>query len=160
MGVACQAPLSMEFFRQEYWSGLPFPSLGDLPDPGLEPGSPTLQVASLPSEPPGKPRGTVEGCSFTRQSQKAFLILIRLTKGWKKLGEAVGWLSGNCKGPEVYGAWLVPRCCCGWSTERKGHGHSEREPGAAALWALKATLGALNFTVKSFEKRRHNLTCV
>ena len=45
--VACQAPLSMGFSRQEYWSGLPFPSPGDLPDPGIEPGSPTLQVDSL-----------------------------------------------------------------------------------------------------------------
>ena len=41
----------MEFSRQEYWSGLPFPSPGDLPDPGIEPGSPTLQADSLPSEP-------------------------------------------------------------------------------------------------------------
>ena len=45
----------MEFSRQEYWSGLPFPSPGDLPDPGIEPGSPELQAGSLPSEPPGKP---------------------------------------------------------------------------------------------------------
>ena len=51
--VACHAPLSVEFSRQEYWSGLPFPSPGDLPDSGIEPGSPALQVDSLPSEPPG-----------------------------------------------------------------------------------------------------------
>jgi len=44
-----QAPLSMEFSRQEYWSGLPFPSPRDLPNPGIEPGSPTLQVDSLPN---------------------------------------------------------------------------------------------------------------
>ena len=44
----------MGFSRQEYWSGLPFPSLGDLPDPGIEPGSPALQADSLPTEPPGK----------------------------------------------------------------------------------------------------------
>ena len=50
--VACQAPLSMGFSRQEYWSGLPFPSPGDLPDPGIEPGSPMLQADSLPSKPP------------------------------------------------------------------------------------------------------------
>ena len=51
--VACQAPLSMRFPRQGYWSGLPFPSPGDLPDnPGIEPGSPALQVEALPSEPP------------------------------------------------------------------------------------------------------------
>ena len=42
--VACQAPLSMRFSRQEYWSVLPFPSPGDLPDPGIEPGSPVFQV--------------------------------------------------------------------------------------------------------------------
>ena len=41
---------------QKYWSGLPFPSPGDLPDPGIEPGSPALQADSLPSEPPGKSR--------------------------------------------------------------------------------------------------------
>ena len=51
---ALQAPPSMEFSRQEYWSGLPSPSPGDLPDPGIEPGSPALQADSLPSEPLGK----------------------------------------------------------------------------------------------------------
>ena len=53
--VAYQASQSMEFSRHEYWSGWPFPSPGDLPDPGIEPGSPTLQADALPSEPPGKP---------------------------------------------------------------------------------------------------------
>ena len=53
--VALQAPLSMEFSRQEYWSGLPFPSPGDLPNPGLKPRSPALQADSLPSEPIRKP---------------------------------------------------------------------------------------------------------
>ena len=53
--VARQAPLSMEFSRQEYWSGLPFPPPGDLPHSGVKPGSPSLQAGSLPSEPPGKP---------------------------------------------------------------------------------------------------------
>ena len=46
---------SMGFSRQEYWSVLPFPSPGDLPDPGIEPGSPALQADALTSEPPGKP---------------------------------------------------------------------------------------------------------
>ena len=50
-----KVPLSMEFSRQEYWSGLPFPSPGDLPDPGIEPRSPALRADALPSEPPGKP---------------------------------------------------------------------------------------------------------
>ena len=52
--VAHQAPLSMEFSRQEYWNGLLFPTPGDLPDPGIEPASPALQADSLPSEPQGK----------------------------------------------------------------------------------------------------------
>ena len=52
--VAYQAPPSMQFSKQEYWSGLPFPSPGDLPNPGIEPGSPTLQADVLPYEPPGK----------------------------------------------------------------------------------------------------------
>ena len=51
--VARQAALSMEFSRQEYWSGLPFPPPGDLPDPGIKPGSPALQTDSLLTEPPG-----------------------------------------------------------------------------------------------------------
>ena len=53
--VAYQVPLAMGCSRQEYWSGLPSPSPGDLPDPGIEPGSPALQADALPSEPPGKP---------------------------------------------------------------------------------------------------------
>ena len=54
MDVAYQAPWSMGFSRQEYWSGLPFPSPGDLSNSGIEPRSPTLQADSLPSEPSGK----------------------------------------------------------------------------------------------------------
>ena len=50
-----QAPLSMEFSRQEYWGGLPFPSPGNLPNLGIRPGSPALQLDSLLSEPPRKP---------------------------------------------------------------------------------------------------------
>ena len=53
--VAYQALPSMEFSRQEYWSGLPFPSPGDLPDPGIKPKSPAFQADTLTSEPPGKP---------------------------------------------------------------------------------------------------------
>ena len=54
--VAYQASPSMGFSRQEYWSGLAFPSPGNLPDSGIEPGSPALQTDALPSEPPGKPK--------------------------------------------------------------------------------------------------------
>ena len=54
--VALQAPLSLEISRPEYWCGLPLPSPGDLPNPGIEPGSPALQEDFfLPSETPGKP---------------------------------------------------------------------------------------------------------
>ena len=53
--IACQAPLSMEFSKQEYCRGLPFPSPGFLSNPGIESASPTLQADSLPSDPPGKP---------------------------------------------------------------------------------------------------------
>ena len=58
--VAYQAPPSMGFSRQECWSGLPFPSPGDLSDPGIEPWSPTLQADALPSEPPGIVQDTEE----------------------------------------------------------------------------------------------------
>ena len=54
MDCSLASPLSMEFSRQEYWRGLPFPSPGDLPDPGIKPGTPALQADTLPSEPPGK----------------------------------------------------------------------------------------------------------
>ena len=53
--MACEAPMLMEFSRQKYWSELPFPTLGDLPDPVIEPRSPALQADSLLTEPPEKP---------------------------------------------------------------------------------------------------------
>ena len=53
--IAHQVPPSMEFSRQEYWSGLPFPAAGDLPDPGIESRFPALWADALPSEPPGNP---------------------------------------------------------------------------------------------------------
>ena len=67
--IALQAPLSMGFSRQEYWSGLPFSPPGDLPNPGIEPMSlmsSALQVGSLPLEPPGKPiLGLRVGCAMS-----------------------------------------------------------------------------------------------
>ena len=62
--VAHQDPLSMEFPRQEYWSGLPFPFPGHLPNPAFEPASPAFQADSLPSEPPGKSRSSLKWCQF------------------------------------------------------------------------------------------------
>ena len=67
--VAYQVPPSIRFSRQECWSGLPFPSPGDLPDPGIEPGSPALQADALPSEPPGKPNETETGLYRTVESE-------------------------------------------------------------------------------------------
>ena len=59
--AARQAPLSVEFSKQEYWSGMPFPYPGDLPNTGIQPGSPALQADSLLSESPGKPKNTGVG---------------------------------------------------------------------------------------------------
>ena len=59
-GLDRQAPLSMEFPRKEYWSGLLFPSPGDLLNPGIEPASPALQANSFPTELPGKPYSHME----------------------------------------------------------------------------------------------------
>ena len=63
--VAYQAPPSMGFSGQECWSGLPFPSPGDLPYLGIEPGSPSLQADALPSEPPGNPKAGYIGLNVT-----------------------------------------------------------------------------------------------
>ena len=65
--VAHQSFLSMEFSRQEYWHGLPFPSPEDLPDPGIEPGSPTLQADLLPTELPYDVGGIISPTSLRRQ---------------------------------------------------------------------------------------------
>ena len=77
----------MGFSRQEYWSGLPFPSLEDLPYPGMKPMSPTLQADSLPSEPPGKPttshiemeRDKITPCMYVE-------VRIVVTAGRRKMG--------------------------------------------------------------------------
>ena len=68
--VVYQASPSMGFSRQEYWNGLPFPSPGDLPDPGIEPRPPALQADALPSEPPGKPPIKAEVADLWHHSAK------------------------------------------------------------------------------------------
>ena len=69
--IVHQAPLSMVFSKQEYWSGLPCPLPGDLPNPGIKSRSPALQVGSLPSEPPGKPKNTgVDSISLLQGSSQ------------------------------------------------------------------------------------------
>ena len=93
--VACHAPLCMGFSRQEYWSGLPFPSPGDLPDPGMEPRSPALQADSLPFELPG------------------IYMLVSPIRCWlpRERGcPLLHWLWGLCSDPGTQWAW--------WSTGR------------------------------------------
>ena len=95
--VACQAPPSMEFSRQGYWSGLLFPSPGDVPNPGIEPGSPALQVDSLPSEPQGSSvvGETYSNYGRSRGSRQApdFRVLMIGARcgGHESISEVGGW---------------------------------------------------------------------
>ena len=73
--IACQAPLSMEFSRQEYWSGLPFPSPGDLPDPGLESTSPTLVGGFFTTAPSGKPFLLLENTREEKLCQMLYVCI-------------------------------------------------------------------------------------
>ena len=81
--VACQAPLLMEFSRQEYWYGLPFLSPRDLPKPGIEPWSPALQADALPSEPPREATLTSRGRSkLAPVKQGGHKLFKLLSCGW------------------------------------------------------------------------------
>ena len=76
----CSPPLSLEFSRQEYWSGFPFSSPGDFPNPGIKSGYPVLQADSLPSEPPGKPcvrklRTTLSNLDITYFGRKNIIFM-------------------------------------------------------------------------------------
>jgi len=88
--VAHQAPRPMGFSRHEYWSGLPFPSLGDLPNPGIEPRSPALQADALPSEPPPAKQGRrfdpwVRKILWRREWQPALAFLLGKSHGQRSL---------------------------------------------------------------------------
>ena len=74
--VAYQASTSVGFSRQEYWSGLPFPSPGDLPDPGIEPRSPALEADTLTSEPPGKPSSQITLAQYGSPRDSNTLLMI------------------------------------------------------------------------------------
>ena len=81
--VACQASLSIGFFRQKSRSGLPFPFPGDRPDPGIEPRCPELQAGSLPSEPPGKPaksQNPAKSQPYTCCAQPLSFLLLSLLR--------------------------------------------------------------------------------
>ena len=93
--VADQAPPSVGFSCQEYWSGLPFPSPGDLPNPGIEPRSPALQADALPSEPPEKLKNS---CIFHRSEnsdkhKKNYkkVLKIQLIRELQSLSPTVVW---------------------------------------------------------------------
>ena len=117
--IACQASLSVELSRQEFWNGLPFPFPGDLPNPGTEPRSPALQVDSLLSEPPGKPKNTgvgslslLQGMFPTQESNQGLLhyswILYQLSH----------------KGSPRILKWLASPFCIGYSQPRNWTGVS------------------------------------
>ena len=91
--VAHQAPPSMEFSRQEYWSGLPFPSPGDLPDPGIEPGSPVLQADALPSEPGGIPMYIHKWKDIKKEGQSD--ICHSIDKPWKDYASGISQTQKN-----------------------------------------------------------------
>ena len=90
---SCQVPLSMGFSRQEYWSGFPFPFPGDLPKTGVKPGSPALQVNSLPSEPSGKPSEPSQFYRCAVCSRENLSSLSRSHREWKSMSSKQG-LSG------------------------------------------------------------------
>ena len=99
--VAYQASPSMKFSRQECWSGLPFPSPGDLPNPKIEPRSPALQADALPSEPPGKSR--------------PYIILIFKASGLSGnyiQGIVLPIPSSNLPPPPTIQCLLIIRVCC------------------------------------------------
>ena len=93
--VAYQAPLSMGFSRQEYWSGLPFPS-PDLPNPGIELWSPPSQADTLPSEPPGKPILKLRVFFYDQQSRIAVILDILYLPNMPD--SLICWCSENRKG--------------------------------------------------------------
>ena len=133
----------MGFSRQEYWSGLPFPSPGDLPDPGIKPGSPALQADSLPSEPPGKSRSIRTHMQKLLKYKWHYLpeglpgsLVVKYppakagVSGWTpgSLGEGNGNpLQYTCLENSMdWGAW--------WATYGRPWGHKESDPTEHALW--------------------------
>ena len=85
----------VEFSGQEYWSGLPFPSPGDLPVPGIEPRSPALQTNFLPSEPPGKPREKEREHKLPQSGIKEKILPVTSQKFQKSLIELYEQLYAN-----------------------------------------------------------------
>ena len=131
----------MEFSRQEYWSGLPFPSLWDLPNPGIEPRSPALQADSFPSEPPGKPpRGwgvnpkpLSLSCSQRTLSSCVSPVLTSLTLN---IHYTLSLLSPpSCK----YCVFLSLPCCCPTALSLAISWHPNFSLGFASSWEPSLT---------------------
>ena len=105
--IACQAPLSMEFYRQEYCNGLPIPSPGDLPHERIEPGSPALQGDSLPTKLSGKPscdeQSLFSHCGAQASQCSGFCCCSMLTLGY------TGFIC--CKCTSLVNLWNVGSFC-------------------------------------------------
>ena len=117
--VAYQASQSMEFSRQEYWSGLPFPSPGNLANPGIELGSPALQADALLSEPPGKPK---------------IFLWATFWWGWGRAARILEWIAiPFSRGSSRPRDWIrvsriVGRCFTVWATREVLMGRGLHKP--------------------------------
>ena len=131
--VAYQAPPSMGFSRQEYWSGLPFPSPGDLPNPGIEPGFPALEADALTSESPGKPPREAPSivsakytvliyCTCHFQSGSLFILAASVCRSLQCL------ISSLTQGPEVVTCSVVL-----WGRRKTANKYDWRVWGALAV---------------------------
>ena len=141
--VACQTPPSMEFSRQEYWSGLSCPPSTDLPNPGIEPRSPVLQADSLLSEPPGKPSIGILMLDSRRGADRSDALEVR-SSGWS--GEAFCHLHSAAGGmraartcfshppppPQHQCYW--ESCCLRQAFPEEGEGLQGAEQGASIRW--------------------------
>ena len=106
--VAHQAPLATGFSRQEHWSESPCPSPGDLPDPGVKPGSPALQVDALPSEPPGKLTGYLNVELFQTVSITFPSIIILNPMEYRSQTLSMGTKLSQEKGSDYPKTWESP----------------------------------------------------
>ena len=161
--VAHQAPLSMEFSRQEYWSGLPCPPPGDLPDPGIQFRSPALQADSLPAEPPEKSRhfrDTLEMAILAETKDYLFCFpFFFLRNSYCCAGGLPWWLRGlriclQCKRPEL-DPWVgnIPRRSAWQPTEvlLPGESHGQRSLVGYSPWGRKESDTAERLTHSALE---------
>ena len=111
--VALQAPLSMGFTRQEYWSGLPFLSLRDLPNPGIEPTSPTLAGRFFTASPPGKPINLllkkIHHFPFLERERLCFLYCLKILLKIRKLNKI------KCCEEWSFSSCYTNGCACVWA---------------------------------------------